>query len=79
MSALMSAIGAILLQKSEVARRRIFRENTKREATADSDSLMRSLASLYRNRPYSPENFSGPVQNDFCNKIGALADSLCSL
>src|SRR6516165_2860875 len=26
----------ILLQKSEVARRRIFRENTKREATADS-------------------------------------------
>jgi hypothetical protein len=32
---------AILLQKSEVAGRRILRENTKREAVADSDSLSR--------------------------------------
>ena len=31
---------------------------------------MRSPASLHEKRAYSPENFSGPVQNDFCNKIG---------
>jgi hypothetical protein len=37
----MAAIEANLLQKLEVAGQRIFRENTKREATADSDSLSR--------------------------------------
>ena len=35
------AMGTILLQKSKVAGPRIFRENTKREAIADSYSLSR--------------------------------------
>ena len=41
MSAVTSVIEAMLLQKSEVAGQRIFRENTKREATADSGSPSR--------------------------------------
>jgi len=36
-----SAFGKILLQKSKVAGRRIFRENPKREALADSYDLNR--------------------------------------
>jgi|SRR6516162_7556245 hypothetical protein len=44
---------------------------------------MRSLTSLDENRAYSPENFSSPVQNDFCNKIGTprkcphVCDEVC--
>jgi glycine/D-amino acid oxidase-like deaminating enzyme len=34
-------VGPILLQKSKVAGPRIFRENTKRKATTDSDNLNR--------------------------------------
>ena len=30
---------------------------------------MKPLASLNANRAYGSENFKGPVQNDFCNKI----------
>jgi hypothetical protein len=37
----MSAFGGIVLQKSKVAGLRIFRENTKREAIADSYNLNR--------------------------------------
>jgi hypothetical protein len=35
------AVGSIVLQKSKVAGRRIFRENPKREALADSYDLNR--------------------------------------
>src|SRR5215471_12370851 len=31
---------------------------------------MRSPTSLHETRVYSPENFSSPVQKDFCNNIG---------
>jgi hypothetical protein len=40
----MSAITLIVLQKSKVADLRIFRENTKREAIADSHNLNRVTA-----------------------------------
>ena len=38
----MSVIGGIVLRKAKVAGRRIFRENTKREAIADSHNLNRA-------------------------------------
>ena len=61
----------ILLQKSKVAGLRIFRENKKREAIADSYNLnhvtavacefkreaMRSPTSLHESRACSPQNF----------------------
>jgi hypothetical protein len=61
----------ILLQKSQVAGQRIFRENPEPEAIADSYNLtritevacefnvkaMRSLTSLRESRAYSPQNF----------------------
>ena len=43
----MSAFGGIVLQKSKVAGLRIFRENTKREAIANSYNLNRATEVAY--------------------------------
>jgi hypothetical protein len=76
--------GSILLQKSEVAGRPIFRKNRRPESTADSSSRSRLTenASEFDVRRWDPSrlytkaaptarrNFLRPVQNDFCNKTG---------
>lgn len=62
----------------------VFRETTKREATADSDSLSRVtevacefFTSFHEKRAYSVQNFWRPVQNDFCNRIGTTWTIRC--
>ena len=79
----MSVHGGIVLQKSKVAGLKIFRENTKQRAIADSYDLnrvtevacefcvsaMRSLTSCTRKSHPRPAEFWPSAKNEFCHMV----------